>query len=494
VALSAAALLAGGLAERVQAQDGRQTPGTLGAVGRYSQTDAQVVGADYSSAAVTGILDFFRDRDGVNLNAHRLITVVITPPGGSIHGDGQGGTIILDRLYVRDDGTFKKRFEDGSRISGKVETDFIASAFDNSLNRMTGTYRAADGTMVQFETDRYAAKRNNQNGNNPSALSYLMNFEAWRYTGQESGHQSYAVGDLDIEGHTSRGAGLGTASSANLHLYFDSPGDPETAQEEKRIRCRSGTCRTGKATAYEAGHFLMHGNADDARTIVVHQDIALTLDRSGDDGIASHLSFGAWMDNAGFFVATGGTFRIGKNDRAARMVVAVGEPTGSRPAATAVWQGSMVGTPKQGEYKNNLLRGEAYLRFDVNRSLLDARFFNIKDFTRFGVPYRTEELPKSRLRFSKIPVGENGSYARTYDDGVNIRGNFYGDSHAETAGTFDRAGIIAAFGAKERSTIAPPEEQITPGGEFIPEDQREVYEDDGRITINGEDTGRRWRD
>ncbi|MBC6406394.1 MAG: hypothetical protein GDA41_11880, partial [Rhodospirillales bacterium] len=116
VALSAAMLLAGGLAEQAQAQDGRQTSGTLSNVGRYDATNAKVVGADYTSARVTAFMDFFRAGTGVNLNAHRLLTVVITPPGANrVTGED---SILLDPVYVREDGTFKKNFGDGSRISG----------------------------------------------------------------------------------------------------------------------------------------------------------------------------------------------------------------------------------------------------------------------------------------------------------------------------------------------------------------------------------------
>jgi len=49
----------------------------------------------------------------------------------------------------------------------------------------------------------------------------------------------------------------------------------------------------------------------------------------------------------------------------------------------------------------------------------------------------------------RIPVAADGSYAKTYNDGGSIRGAFYGTDQAETAGTFARYGIVAAFGAKK---------------------------------------------
>ncbi|MBC6406488.1 MAG: hypothetical protein GDA41_12380, partial [Rhodospirillales bacterium] len=59
---------------------------------------------------------------------------------------------------------------------------------------------------------------------------------------------------------------------------------------------------------------------------------------------------------------------------------------------------------------------------------------------------------RNRLRFRRIPVAADGSYARTYSEdegGGGIRGAFYGTGQAETAGTFERFGIAAAFGAKK---------------------------------------------
>ncbi|MBC6416810.1 MAG: hypothetical protein GDA47_03195 [Rhodospirillales bacterium] len=113
----------------------------------------------------------------------------------------------------------------------------------------------------------------------------------------------------------------------------------------------------------------------------------------------------------------------------------------------------MVGTLTAGGAQNHLLRGGAKLRFNVRRSDLYAEFFNIRDYDRFGVKHRIAEVQsgaKNRLRFRRIPVAADGSYARTYDnDGGNIRGAFYGDDHGETAGTFDAFGIIGAFGAKQ---------------------------------------------
>ncbi|MBC6405627.1 MAG: hypothetical protein GDA41_07890 [Rhodospirillales bacterium] len=108
-----------------------------------------------------------------------------------------------------------------------------------------------------------------------------------------------------------------------------------------------------------------------------------------------------------------------------------------------------------GDNQNHLLRGGARLRFNMRRSRLKAEFFNIRDYDRFGAKHTMQEVetgPRNRLRFRRIPVAADGSYARTYSEdegGGGIRGAFYGTDQAETAGTFERFGIVAAFGAKK---------------------------------------------
>ena len=135
----------------------------------------------------------------------------------------------------------------------------------------------------------------------------------------------------------------------------------------------------------------------------------------------------------------------------------------------------MVGTVLEGDAKDHLLRGDAHLTFDPDNSRLHAVFFNIRDYDRFGAPHEMEKPrpewavwhhdqkrdqenyptaykkrhwipgPSDSIRFGAT-VGENGRYK---DDKGRIKGAFYGDGHAETAGTFEKHGIAGAFGAKK---------------------------------------------
>ncbi|MBC6416571.1 MAG: hypothetical protein GDA47_01920 [Rhodospirillales bacterium] len=262
--------------------------------------------------------------------------------------------------------------------------------------------------------------------------------------------------------HLARGANIrdrgGAVVSTDLLLYINGSDNSSGA-----ITCQDLTCTLVSSPSYAAvapGHFVA-GQESDVDVVQSHAGVHLVLDRSGEYGPLevsgdNHLAFGAWMDDVGFFVAAGSSlngFLFNNIIDSAQQATVRGEPTGSRPAAAAVWNGSMVGTLRRGDAQNHLLRGGARLRFNMRRSDLYAEFFNIRDYDRFGVKHRIAEVQrgaKNRLRFRRIPVAADGSYARTYDnDRGSIRGAFYGDDHGETAGIFDAFGIVGAFGAKQ---------------------------------------------
>ena len=286
--------------------------------------------------------------------------------------------------------------------------------------------------------------------------------------------------------HMARGASLterGKLSkefAAELRLYRDFDRDGTVyAEQVEDVDCEGMSCEAvvededtaeilNRVTVLDSGHFVAN-NSDDVHVVLPHRGIYLTLDRSQNNAIAKHkatkspLSFGAWMDDAGFFVAVKGTYTDGVDgeDRAARMAVAAGERTGSRPAADAVWPGSMVGTVLEGDDKDDILRGDAELTFKMETSELYANFVNIRNYDKFGGRHRMKEVEKgrkNRLAFRDIPVDEDGNYERTYDNnslpnsGGSISGAFYGDGHGETAGTFEKFGVLGAFGAKKVTT------------------------------------------
>ncbi|MCY4396661.1 MAG: hypothetical protein OXC10_16155 [Rhodospirillaceae bacterium] len=149
----------------------------------------------------------------------------------------------------------------------------------------------------------------------------------------------------------------------------------------------------------------------------------------------SHSAFGVWEQRASATTA-GITIR-----GSGRVGVAGGQLTGSRPDVVASWRGLMTGTPQQGADKGNILQGDTTLTYRTAGNLIDAEFSNIVNLD------RRKAHSVTGFRFLGIPVSSAGTYAAG-SKGNRIEGGIYGPGHTETAGIFERSGIVGAFGAR----------------------------------------------
>jgi len=508
IALSAAVLLTGGLPGQAQSQEGLlQLPHAKFskiASYEYKKKDAPpdtATGVEIES--ISAHLDLFRGLKGGKHVRSLPFSLTITL------ADKEKIT-LPDDVELGPDGTYEKDLGGGRSISVKVPS-FLETAFSSDWSKKgisgTYTYTDLDDSKIEY---KYATHLGSGWNGFHDPLSVLMYFDSWKYeTSDYTDYLEYSRNPgrkVWNEGHMMRGGIVSEKGKldsseeeknddfhSDLRLYLDgldTEGQPiqpirveaSTAHDCEGMSCTVTIGEKQNVTVLEPKHFLP--SANDVHVVMPHQGIYLALDRSGNNVIDSHLSFGAWMDDAGFFVAVKGTYAedgVEGKGRDARMVVAVGERTDSRPAADAVWRGSMVGTVLEGDEKDHLLRGDAHLRFDMNSKTLDAVFFNIRDYDRFGTPhemdkrnpewtkwhhdrkrdqenYRTAYLegdwkpgPGDSIRFTKIPVKkEDGSYEKmNAERQYSIRGAFYGTDHAETAGTFEKYGIAGAFGAKK---------------------------------------------
>ena len=173
-------------------------------------------------------------------------------------------------------------------------------------------------------------------------------------------------------------------------------------------------------------------------------EIAKGRGKAGDDDIEYYR---ARMSGVSFSLAQAMWDRAGDDDPTGRFGAAgaerlTGAPPGKQPMS-ASWSGLMVGAPKDGAFHDNVLVGDAELTYTYSDTggTVAAAFSNIKDLER-RMAHSTPSM-----RFDDVPVLPDGSY-RKGKIGDRIHGGFFGPGHDETAGVFEKEGIVGAFGAK----------------------------------------------
>ena len=157
----------------------------------------------------------------------------------------------------------------------------------------------------------------------------------------------------------------------------------------------------------------------------------------GEDSSVDAEAYGGWMAH-NYFLATWGTYRDTNIPSAEVGVeISVGNSAGSHPDASATYDGLMLGVLTQGADRGDAVEGDATLEFSIANpggAQMDVSFTNITNRETSGA------LPD--ITWNPIQVGADG----TFDTG-NIHGSFYGPSHEEVGGAFNRDGVTGAYGA-----------------------------------------------
>ena len=145
------------------------------------------------------------------------------------------------------------------------------------------------------------------------------------------------------------------------------------------------------------------------------------------------------LDHSEFGSATGAiTYDWGRLSM--RFAAAFGDLADAAPSTSGVWRGQMSAVTQNSD---DFLLGDATLDYTVSSSggELSASFTNIKNLSR-----NTAHVTSS-VRFRNVPVSSVGIYSQG-TLGNRIEGAFYGSGGVETAGIFEKSGILASFGAK----------------------------------------------
>lgn len=152
----------------------------------------------------------------------------------------------------------------------------------------------------------------------------------------------------------------------------------------------------------------------------------------------TQLTYAGWLDGSIFGIST---LRSERGEQVINRIgtgISVGSVSGSNPTGTgaARWEGLMIGGTKEGVAHviqgdavidiDNLMEPDVDIRFSSTFNLNTGEF--IRDMT-------WTDLDVTDGRFSSTDNGE-------------IEGSFYGTTHQEVGGVFDRAGFVGGFGAE----------------------------------------------
>lgn len=210
--------------------------------------------------------------------------------------------------------------------------------------------------------------------------------------------------------------------------------------------CRWRTPNDGGFMSFALRHMNTEPDSSGETRIFEKEGIEIAKG-SGKVGDASIEYYRARMSDVSFSLAQAMWDRAGDDDPTGRFGAAgaerlTGTPPGM-PPMSASWSGVMVGAPRDGAFHDNVLVGDAELTYNYSDmgGTVAATFSNIVDLER-RVAHSTPNV-----RFDDVPVSPNGSY-RMGTSGDRIMGGFFGLSHDETAGVFEKEGIVGAFGAR----------------------------------------------
>ena len=207
-----------------------------------------------------------------------------------------------------------------------------------------------------------------------------------------------------------------------------------------RTNCAGTRCAWRESTTGVSGSLSLNDlefSSGSSRAILTKNRITVLEDQAEDIE-----AYGAWMDHAAFAVQSERTTSQGIAVTG-RYGIAGGDLTGIQPDMAATWRGLMVGTPRDGTLRGNVLQGDAALTYTLTGNSLDAAFTDIRNLDT-GAAH-----PTSTLRFDDVPVAHDGTYKAGLT-GNRIQGGFYGPGHAEAAGIVEQSGIVGAFGAKRQ--------------------------------------------
>ena len=184
-----------------------------------------------------------------------------------------------------------------------------------------------------------------------------------------------------------------------------------------------------------ADRFNLEGVSSQYTPVMDHRGVMLAqyqaAGRTDDNDVLEYQSYGGWLTNSAFSVDVL-TIDHGSREDSILIGISYGDATGSRPTATVSYAGAIVGI-----HKNDGGIYHGLLSIDV------STFSNTASISFTGIVNINDGNELDEMLWG-IPIATDGTFTST--TGGDIDGAFYGTGHTEVGGTFNRNGIIGAFG------------------------------------------------
>ena len=163
----------------------------------------------------------------------------------------------------------------------------------------------------------------------------------------------------------------------------------------------------------------------------------------GADIIERVVSYGGWLDGSIFAVESQVLDGVIDGDNVLnRYLVAYsfGNDSGTNPTGTgsATWNGVMVGATSN---PDNIIQGDAEVEIRDLSASSPVVFIEFTNIRNLGTRAIVQSMGWASLSLS------DGGFSHTHNQTGSIEGTFYGRTHNEVGGIFDRNDITGAFGA-----------------------------------------------
>ena len=220
---------------------------------------------------------------------------------------------------------------------------------------------------------------------------------------------------------------------------YESSGRVETT-------CSASTCTLGSSSYsfddFKDGRPQASDHDSEIQRVGKKNNVEMAQVRAYDTHHAAiaFLGYGGWLTHSAFgsIARRYREGRLGYSEAWSAATYSFGDASGSNPTVAGTYSGLATGIDiSGGTTHGNVIQGDASIVFDLTNTQVDVSFTNLKDID-------------TNTSLSNMTWDDLGVTSGAFSDGSNgdsIDGQFYGATHQEVGGIFEKDHVLGAFGA-----------------------------------------------